>query len=73
MSILVMSKKFSKQPSEILGIENSYDAFCFDEACVYIMYKLESGCEIKYQEEAKEEKHYQKLSDMYKDFGFITK
>lgn len=67
-----MSKRFSKAPSEIIGITDSYDAFCFDEACMFIMYKLDSGEKIKYQEEEKPERHYSKLSDMYKDMGVIS-
>lgn len=73
MSVLVMSKRFSRPPSEIIGVQDPYDAFCFDEACMFIMYKLDSGEKIKYhQDEGKEEKHYSKLSDMYKDLGIIS-
>ncbi|WP_368488381.1 hypothetical protein [Clostridium sp. BJN0013] len=31
---------YKLRPSQILSIENSYDAFCFDEACDYILYEL---------------------------------
>lgn len=72
MSVLVMSRRFSKPPSEIIGVDDPYDAFCFDEACAYIMYKLDSGEKIKYKEEGKPEKHYSKLSDMYKDLGIMS-
>lgn len=31
------------RPSEMLGIVDSYTAFCFDEACALIITKLEQG------------------------------
>ncbi len=38
MRILKISKKYNKRPSEILGITNDpYLAFCFDEACEFIL------------------------------------
>lgn len=30
------------RPSQILEIKNSYDAFCFDEACEFIIQELEN-------------------------------
>ncbi|KAA8676204.1 hypothetical protein F3O63_03785 [Clostridium sp. HV4-5-A1G] len=35
-----MSRIYKIRPSQILNIENSYDAFCFDEACDYILSEL---------------------------------
>ncbi|WPC42964.1 hypothetical protein [Clostridium sp. JS66] len=32
-----MAKQFNKCPSEIIGLTNDYEAFCFDEACTYII------------------------------------
>lgn len=31
------------RPSEIMGIEDPYTAFCFDEACSYIVQKITDG------------------------------
>ena len=31
------------RPSEMIGIEDTYTAFCFDEACALIVTKLEKG------------------------------
>ncbi len=31
------------RPSQILEIKNSYDAFCFDEACEFIQQEVEDG------------------------------
>lgn len=35
-----MSQSYKQRPSEIIGITNKYDAFCFDEACIYILNQL---------------------------------
>lgn len=36
----MMSRMYKRRPSQILNIKNDYDAFCFDEACDYILYEL---------------------------------
>ncbi|MGL4253157.1 MAG: hypothetical protein ACRCR2_03740 [Fusobacteriaceae bacterium] len=36
MRILWQAKRYNKLPSEIIGINNTYVAFCFDEACLHI-------------------------------------
>jgi hypothetical protein len=38
-----MAKHYDLRPSEILNIPDEYTAFCFDEACEYIITKLEDG------------------------------
>jgi hypothetical protein len=35
-----MSKQFKQRPSQIINITNDYEAFCFDEACAYIISEL---------------------------------
>lgn len=35
-----MARIYKLRPSQILNIENDYDAFCFDEACDYILSEL---------------------------------
>lgn len=35
-----MARTYKIRPSQILRIENDYDAFCFDEACDYILSEL---------------------------------
>jgi hypothetical protein len=35
-----MARTYKIRPSKILNIKNDYDAFCFDEACDYILYEL---------------------------------
>lgn len=35
-----MAKNYQTRPSQILGIENTYLAFCFDEACMHIEFAM---------------------------------
>lgn len=69
-----MSKKFKVRPSEILEIEDAYTAYCFDEACVYILSKVENGEKPnfkKFDENGEvKAKNYKSASDMYKDLGY---
>lgn len=42
MSIITMSQLYKEKPSSIIGLNNgTYEAFCFDEACMYIMNKIQ--------------------------------
>lgn len=43
IQILSMAKMWQKLPSEIIGIsdDDEYTAFCFNEACSYIMTQME--------------------------------
>ena len=38
-----MARKYRCRPSEVLGIEDDYTAYCIDEACVYILGCMEEG------------------------------
>ncbi|MGY0372473.1 hypothetical protein [Clostridium sp. JNZ J1-5] len=40
MSVIAISKQYKKRPSEIIGITNDYEAYCFDEACTYILSEM---------------------------------
>ncbi len=35
-----MAKTYKQRPSQLLNIQSEYDAFCFDEACSYIISEL---------------------------------
>lgn len=54
-----MSQRYKKTPSEILGITDSYTAFCLDEACHIV------ACKIDNEEEPIFEVHYKSFSEMY--------
>lgn len=36
-----MAKQYRQRPSEIIGLVGDYESFCFDEACAYILSKLQ--------------------------------
>nr|DAG35099.1 MAG TPA: hypothetical protein [Caudoviricetes sp.] len=55
------------RPSEVMGIEDVYTAFCFDEAIAYIIQRLKDGEEpVIQQEELVRE--YSRPSDLYNQF-----
>lgn len=37
MSVLTMAKEYNKRPSEVIFIDDPYTAYCFDEACSFIL------------------------------------
>lgn len=40
LNVITISKQFNVRPSSVIGLENTYEAFCFDEACMYITEEL---------------------------------
>ena len=56
MSILQMSKLYCLRPSEVIGLYDEYEAFCFDEACAYIVGKIKEGLKPNFYVQQKEEK-----------------
>ena len=51
------------RPSELLGIDDVYTAFCFDEACAYIVKQLRDGKEPIFKKQ--NENVVTKPSDLY--------
>lgn len=47
-----MAKTYRLRPSELLGVEDSYTAYCFDEACFYFEARLASGQKPVYESKA---------------------
>ncbi len=45
-----------------MGLEEPYDAFCFDEACAFIRLKIENG------EEPRPKKKYTSFTELYKNY-----
>ena len=57
------------RPSELMDIEDAYLAFCFDEACAFIISKMMNGEEpIVKVNPVSWEKEYKKPSDLYKKY-----
>ena len=57
-----------QRPSEMMGIDDEYIVFCFDEACAFIVSNLKNGKEVL-KKEVIETKNYSRPSDLYKQFG----
>lgn len=51
----------------MMGLEDPYTAYCFNEACAYVMYRLDSGDKIVKKNRV-EVKPYRSFSDYYKQF-----
>jgi len=66
----------SCRPSEILEIYDPYTAFCFDEACAYIVRQLEDGQEPILKREklnnVVKPQSYKKASELYSKFSNVN-
>lgn len=60
MSVLTMARRYKTRPSEFLGLDDPYTAFCFDEACTYIMNRVDEGEELYFT------RKYKSFSELYK-------
>ena len=66
---MAQAQRYKLLPSQILNIEDEYTAFCFDEACAFIMGKIDNKEEPNFDvfKEKEMKKEYQTLGDYYKD------
>lgn len=64
-----MSKLYNCLPSDIIGVEDNYTAFCFNEACAEIILRLQNEEKPIYREQEEEQKEYSNFTDFYKNFG----
>lgn len=62
LPLLVMVKRYKKLPSELMSIEDDYTAYCFNEACAFILGKLEAGEEIQFK------KQYKSFTQLYAQY-----
>ena len=62
MRVINQSIRFKKLPSEIARIYDEYTAFCFDEACDYIISQLEQEKKPKWREEQKTKKEKRNIN-----------
>lgn len=72
-SVIMQAKLYNCMPSRIIGInelEDSYTAYCFNEACLYIRLKLDEGEKPRYKDRKKEVKvkNYNSFSEFYKQY-----
>lgn len=69
-SVLAISKQYGCLPSEVLGIDDAYTAFCFNEACMSILYRLmndEKPFYIEQDSNKDKPKNYKNFEDFYKN------
>lgn len=43
LTVIYAAQRFRTKPSDILRIDDGYAAYCFDEACCFIISQLEDG------------------------------
>lgn len=56
------------RPSDLLEIPDAYTAFCFDQACAFIVSRLKEGETPIVKEESTEGMRYTRPSELYKKF-----
>ena len=62
MTVLAMSQRYRLRPSTLLEIDCAYTAYCFDEACTYIMSKMDN------KETPSFKVKYESFSALYKTY-----
>ena len=60
LRIINQANRFNRLPSEIARIDDEYTAFCFDEACDYIISQLEQDKKPRWREDVKTKKEIRK-------------
>lgn len=63
-----MSKQYHERPSILLGIRDSYTAYCFDEACAYIVSRIQDGEEPNFSKTVTG--NFSSASELYKKMGY---
>lgn len=58
-----MAQMYQKLPSDILGVDDAYTAYCFNEACAYIRGMIDR------EEQPRFKKSYKSFSDIYKQYS----
>ena len=60
--MLSLANTYRCRPSTLFGIDDEYTAYCFDEACAYIIKKIENG------EEPTFKRKFKSFKDMYRHY-----
>jgi hypothetical protein len=63
--VIAIAKQFNQRPSQVVGLNNDYEAFCFDEACLVILEELnkKDSKEPKFNIDNKDSSHYNRSND----------
>lgn len=62
MSVLGLANTYKCRPSTLIDVYDPYTAFCFDEACAYIVQQMEDGKEPSFRQK------FTSFRDMYKHY-----
>lgn len=60
MEIISVAKGYNCRPSSIIETENSYLAFCFDRACLWIEQQVQDKKKLYFPEDAKKNREQNK-------------
>lgn len=63
MNVLGLANVYKVRPSTLLDITDSYTAYCFDEACAYIVGKLENNEQPQFRQK------YKSFKDLYAQYN----
>ena len=63
LEVIDIARLYGIRPSNLVGIEDAYEAFCFDEACAFIALQIENG------EQPRFKKKYSSFKELYKNYG----
>lgn len=75
LNILYMAKLYNQRPSNIMGLNNDYHAYCFDEACMYLYNALQEKKELHFKGDENKiqnqtpRKHFKSFGDFYNSLG----
>ena len=67
LRVIGVAAFYKQRPSAMMGIEDSYTAYCFDEACAFIQQKLKDGEKIV-QKKEEIHTHYSTPSQLYQKY-----
>lgn len=62
LEVIQIARLYKCRPSELVGLEDAYEAFCLDEACAYIIQQIEDGNEPLFK------KKYNSFKEMYEKY-----
>lgn len=70
-TVIATAQTFNCLPSEVMGIEDEYTAYCFNEACMNVLARIKDGQKPDYnkikRKNKPKKKHYSNFRDFYKD------
>lgn len=58
-----MAQTYKCKPSEVIHLKDDYVSFCFDEACAYVIAKVQKG------ETPMFRKHYRSFKDAFAKYS----